>query len=81
MEQLDNNKIPKLSSAGKRYHETQVIVQLPRHDLSSECCRHLKTDSQRESFDEFCRTRDTEALDIGHVVPSVPGTSVRISIC
>ena len=78
MEQLDNNKIPKLSSVGRKYHDTQVIAQLPRQDLSADCCRHLKTDSQRESFDEFCRSRNTDALGIGHVIANVPSTAVRV---
>jgi hypothetical protein len=71
MQQLDNNKIPKLGSIGKKYHDMQLVVQLPRQDLAIEHCRHLKADTQRESFDEFGRTRDSEALDIGYVVPSV----------
>ena len=80
MEQLDNNKIPKLSSVGKKYHDTQTVVQLPRHDLSAENCRHLKTDTQRQSFDEFCHVRNADALDIGRVVTNVPSASVRNSV-
>ena len=76
MEQLDNNKIPKLSSVGKKYHDVQSVVQLPRHDLSADYCRHLKSDSQRESFAEFRQTRDADALGIGRVIASVPSTSV-----
>jgi hypothetical protein len=70
MQQLDNNKIPKLGSVGKKYHDMQLIVQLPRQDLVRDYCRHLKADSQ-ESFEDFCRIRDAEAIDIGHVVASV----------
>jgi len=77
MEQLDNNKIPKLLSAGQKYHDSQMVSQLPRHDLAAEYCRHLKTDVQRKSFEEFCTTRNTEALDFGRVVTSVPSASVR----
>ena len=80
MEQLDNNKIPKLSSVGRKYHDTQIVVQLPRQDLSAECCRHLKTDSQRASFDEFCRSRNDDALDIGHVVANVPSSTVSVCV-
>ena len=79
MEQLDNNKIPKLSSVGMKYHDTQMVVQLPQHDLSVEHCRHLKTDTQRLSFDEFCHTRNAESLDVGHVT-SAPSASVRNSL-
>lgn len=81
MEQLDNNKIPKLSTVGKKYHDTQVVVQLPRHDLSAEHCRHLKNDTQHQSFDDFCRSRDSDALDVGRVIASVPSTSVRTLLC
>ena len=79
MEQLDNNKIPKLSSVGKKYHDMQMVVQLPRYDLSAQYCRHLKTDTQRQSFDEFCHTRNAESLDVGRVITSVPSASVRDS--
>jgi len=81
MEQLDNNKIPKLSSVGTKYHDMQIIAQLPRHDLSADYCRHLKNDSQRASFDEFIRARDDDALDVGRVIASVPGMNVRVSNC
>ena len=76
MQQLDNNKIPELDSVGKKYHDMQLIVQLPRQDLSVDHCRHLKADTQLESFQEFCHTRDTEALDIGYVIPRVKQTTV-----
>ena len=76
MEQLDNNKIPRLNSVGKTFHDTQVTVQLPRHDMSADCCRHLDTDSQRQLFDDFCRSRDTDALDVGQVIASVSNSSV-----
>ena len=78
MLQLDNNKIPKLSSVGTKYHDMQIIAQLPRHDLSADYCRHLKTDSQRASFDEFVHTRNTDTLDVGRVIASVPSMSVRL---
>jgi len=78
MEQLDNNKIPKLSSVGTKYHDMQIIAQLPRHDLSADYCRHLKTDSQQASFNEFVRTRNADAMDIGRVIASVPSIGVRV---
>jgi len=81
MEQLDNNKIPKLSSVGTKYHDMQVIAQLPRHDLSADYCRHLKNDSQRASFDEFVRARNTDALDVGRVIANVPSMGVRVFYC
>ena len=81
MEQLDNNKVPKLSSVGTRYHDMQIIAQLPRHDLSADYCRHLKTDSQRASFTEFVCTRNADALDVGRVIVSVPSMSVRVFGC
>jgi PET Domain len=76
MQQLDNNKIPRLGSVGKKYHDTQLVIQLPRHDLSTDFCRHLKNSSQTESFLEFRKTRDDEALDISRVIASVKENSV-----
>jgi len=79
MEQLDNTKVPRLSSpVGRKYHSTQLIVQLPQHDMSTDSVRHLKTDAQRESFDEFVRVRNTDALDIAKVVPTTDSPTVSI---
>jgi len=81
MDQLDNNKIPKLSSrVGRKYHDSQVVVQLPQQDLSARYCRHLNTDNQRDSFDEFCRGRNADAVGIGRVIASAPCTTVRVCL-
>ena len=76
MQQLDNNKIPRQGSVGKKYHDMQLIIQLPRHDLSADYCRHLKNSTQLDSFAEFCKSRDDRAMDIGCVISSVSVNTV-----
>ena len=41
MEQLDNNKIPRVGTAGEKYRDIQLIVQLPKQDLAEEYCKQL----------------------------------------
>lgn len=71
MQQLDNNKIPKVGSDGEKYRDKQLIVQLPKQDLAEQYCRHLKTSAQKQGFDDFCKMRDAEAMDIGYIKDSV----------
>lgn len=71
MQQLDNNKIPKIRSDGEKYRDMQLIVQLPKQDLSDQHCRHLKGQAQKQGFDDFCKMRDAEAMDIGYIKDSV----------
>lgn len=71
MQQLDNNKIPKIRSDGEKYRDMQLIVQLPKQDLSDQHCRHLKGQAQKQGFDDFCKMRDVEAIDIGFIKDSV----------
>ncbi len=33
MEQLDNNKIPRIGSQGEKYRDLQLIIQLPKQVL------------------------------------------------
>ena len=64
MEQLDNNKIPRINSEGEKYRDIQLVVQLPRQDLSEEYCRHLKTQQQKRAFEEYRHARDHHAMGI-----------------
>ena len=67
MDQLDNNKIPKIGTPGEKYRDIQLIIQLPKQDLSEEYCRNLKTATQKKAFDDFRNLRDSTSMDIGHV--------------
>lgn len=79
MQQLDNNKIPKVGSDGEKYRDKQLIVQLPKQDLSEQYCRHLKSSGQKQGFDDFCKMRDAEAMDIGYIKDSVKENMVSSS--
>ena len=79
MEELDNNKVPSIGKDGEKYRDIQIIVQLPRQDLSQEHCRHLQEADQRKAFDEFRQVRDATAMDLG-VVKSVADDTVCILI-
>lgn len=70
MKQVGADKAPRLSTSGARYRDLQLTLQLPPHDLSSNHCRHLANKEQKEAFDEFCRVRDTDAMDIGYIANS-----------
>ena len=76
MHQLDNHKTPRVGSVGAQYRTTQLIVQLPLHDLSTEFCRQLNSAEERASFEQFTNQRDTDALDVGVVKDSVKRTTV-----
>ena len=75
MEELDNNKVPWIGREGEKYRDIQIIVQLPRQDLSQAHCRHLQAPDQRKAFDEFRQVRDATAMDVG-VVKSVADDTV-----
>ena len=68
MEQLDNNRIPRVGTEGEKYRDIQLVVQLPRQDLTENWCRHLKTPAQKRAFEEFRHARDHSALDIANVL-------------
>jgi len=70
MKQLDSDKRPKLETDGAKYRDRQLTIQLPPHDLSAKFCRFLSDTEQHEAFDEFCRIRDAEAMDIGYIANS-----------
>ena len=67
MKQLDSEKTTKVATTGAKYRDRQLTVQLPPHDLSSKFCRFLCDKEQNEAFDEFCRVRDAEAMDIAYI--------------
>ncbi len=77
MEQLDNNKIPKIGTSGEKYRDMQLIIQLPKQDLSEEFAKNLKAPSQKKAFNDFRNMRDTLAMDIAYVKDYVKEDMVR----
>ncbi|XP_074640636.1 testin-like [Tubulanus polymorphus] len=72
MEQLPNNKIPRIDATGAKYREIQLIKQLPKQDLSEEYCKTITSQELRKAFQEYRDMRDELALDIGYVCENVP---------
>jgi hypothetical protein len=70
MSKLPNHVVPRSNSQGEKYREKQLMVQLPRQDLSVAYCKHLRTAVERRIYDEFVNSRNEAALDIGYVSPS-----------
>ncbi|XP_064595087.1 four and a half LIM domains protein 2-like isoform X2 [Liolophura sinensis] len=66
MEQLPNHKIPKIGSPGEKYRDIQLIVQLPKQDLSSEYCKSLSSEEEKKEFKEFRTFRDENVMEIGY---------------
>lgn len=67
MDQLDNNKIPRVGTPGEKYRDIQLIVQLPKQDLAEEYCKQLQNPSQKKSFEDFRTMRDSIAMDIARI--------------
>ena len=42
-----------LGSPGEHFRNLQLVVQLPRQDLSADNCRHLKQQANMSAFEEF----------------------------
>ena len=76
MSALPPGKVPRMNTLGERYRDIQIILQLPKQDLS-DAYSSYNTDQERLDFDEFRRTRDTIAMDIGYVRP-LPDASVCV---
>uniref|UniRef100_A0A0N5CGQ0 LIM zinc-binding domain-containing protein n=1 Tax=Strongyloides papillosus TaxID=174720 RepID=A0A0N5CGQ0_STREA len=76
MSQLPNHLVPRTNSAGEKHRERQLIMQLPRQDLSSAYCKHLKTPLERKVYEEFVNARNEVALDIGYVDAKLSKSSV-----
>uniref|UniRef100_A0A7E4UY03 Four and a half LIM domains protein 2 n=1 Tax=Panagrellus redivivus TaxID=6233 RepID=A0A7E4UY03_PANRE len=70
--QYPNHVIPRLNSLGEKYREKQLMIQLPRQDLSIAYCKHLRTPVERRIYEEFVNARNEISLDIGFVCPSLP---------
>uniref|UniRef100_A0A1I7UJ32 PET domain-containing protein n=1 Tax=Caenorhabditis tropicalis TaxID=1561998 RepID=A0A1I7UJ32_9PELO len=71
MSQLPNNVVPRTNSSGEKLREKQLLVQLPRQDLSVAYCRHLTTQTERKVYEEFVNARNEIALDIGYVSSNI----------
>ncbi|KAK2182432.1 hypothetical protein NP493_354g03033 [Ridgeia piscesae] len=67
MDQLDNNKIPKVGSVGEKYRDLQLMLQLPKQDLAADFCKQLSGAVERKAFNEFIDLRDSAAMDVGFV--------------
>ncbi|PAV63225.1 hypothetical protein WR25_21589 [Diploscapter pachys] len=74
MAQLPNHVVPRTNSAGEKYREKQLVMQLPRQDLSPAYCRHLGGAPERKVYEEFVNARNEIALDIGYVNPNIPNS-------
>lgn len=67
MSQLPNHIIPRANSIGEKNREKQLMIQLPRQDLSVAYCKHLKTPIERRLYEEFVNARNEISLDIGYI--------------
>uniref|UniRef100_A0AC34F936 PET domain-containing protein n=1 Tax=Panagrolaimus sp. ES5 TaxID=591445 RepID=A0AC34F936_9BILA len=76
MSQLPNHVIPRINSLGEKYREKQLMLQLPRQDLSIAYCKNLKTPVERRIYEEFVNARNEIALDIGYVSSNLPKSMV-----
>lgn len=65
-DQLPQDKVPKIGTAGERYRDKQIAYQLPRQDLTINYCKNVDTE-HRGSYDDFVAARNEIALDIGFV--------------
>lgn len=77
MSQLPNHMIPRINSIGEKNREKQLMLQLPRQDLSVAYCKHLKTPIERRLYEEFVNARNEIALDIGFISVNIPKAMVR----
>ena len=77
MDQLPNHKIPKIGAPGEKYRDIQLIIQLPKHDLSEEFCQTISTPFLVKAFDEFKDMRDTYVMDIGYIQEDLKEDMVR----
>lgn len=67
MDQLPNNKVPRVNTPGVRYRDLQLIRQLPKQDLSDRYCKNFEDPNERKEFRIFRELRDQVAMDIGMV--------------
>lgn len=64
--ELPNHQVPRLGTAGEKYRDRQLILQLPKQDLAAAYCKFLEKDFFK-GFEDFVNTRNEMALDIGYV--------------
>ncbi|XP_022082070.1 prickle-like protein 3 isoform X2 [Acanthaster planci] len=67
MNSLPNNQVPRLHTAGQKYRDRQLILQMPRQDLAEEFCRHILDAASTECFYQFVELRDEVAFATGRV--------------
>ena len=67
MQQLPQNKVPKIGSEGETYRQLQLAHQLPKQDLSLKYCSHIAP-KDKSSYQDFICARNDIALDIGHII-------------
>lgn len=77
MSQLPNHVIPRINSLGEKNREKQLMLQLPRQDLSVSYCKHLKTPVERRLYEEFLNARNELSLDIGFVSVNIQKVMVN----
>jgi hypothetical protein len=73
---LPSTKIPKLGTAGERYRDKQLMVQLPKQDLALAYCKHVEA-QHHASYEDFINARNEIALDIGYVKDNHTYSAVR----
>lgn len=78
MSQLPNNVVPRTNSSGEKLREKQLLLQLPRQDLSVAYCRHLTSQTERKVYEEFVNARNEIALDIGYVSSNINKAMARL---
>lgn len=69
-------KVPRTNSAGEKYRERQILLQLPRQDLAVDYCKHVGGNQERKLFEDFINNRNETALDIGYVCPAFDRSTV-----
>ncbi|VDO96561.1 unnamed protein product [Soboliphyme baturini] len=84
MSQLPNHKVPRINTPGEKYRDRQLILQLPKQDLSSSYSKHLYTLLEKRAFEDFINKRNESALDIAYIransdKPSVSNDGVHLS--
>nr|XP_002731816.2 PREDICTED: prickle-like protein 3-like [Saccoglossus kowalevskii] len=73
MSSLPNSSIPKLHTPGETNRDKQMILQIPRQDLSLDFCTLMEdTEDAVEQFTNFVEYRDAEAFGIGIVKDPIP---------
>ncbi|ESO89100.1 hypothetical protein LOTGIDRAFT_154180 [Lottia gigantea] len=75
MDQLPNHKVPKIGTPGEKYRDMQIILQLPKQDLSEDFCKSLDKEWEKKEFRIFRDLRDQVAMGIGVVKDSTTTTS------